>query len=158
MALFPLPQSLNLHFSQFVLLVVSVWCVCTPAYLAMCHFGLGSKSQLIVGFSAILFALSSYDSLVIMIDGDGGWKYLIAPLWTAIVIQIRVPNASFLGHLSGIVAGFIVWMCKTAIQTYVMISVADFFIIVVVALAVFIGIGFWFRSVREQRKRVVLDY
>ncbi len=69
-----------------------------PSYMKQCA----------VGFSAILFALK-----VLVNDSDGDFGFFSVPrkmaIWTELlVIQILVPNASFIGHLSGILAGIAV--------------------------------------------------
>ena len=73
--------------------------------------------QCAVGFSAVLFALkvlvNHYDYDPNQTEDQFGWpvpKRLA--IWTELlIIQILVPNASFIGHLSGILAGvaFVYW-------------------------------------------------
>ena len=69
-----------------------------PSYMRQCA----------VGFSAVLFALK-----VLVNDSDGDFGFFTVPkkmaIWAELLlIQVLVPNASFIGHLAGILAGIAV--------------------------------------------------
>ncbi len=64
-------------------------------------------NQCVIGFSGVIFALK-----VLANDSDGDFGLFFVPkkmaVWAELfIIQLLVPNASFLGHLSGIVAGIV---------------------------------------------------
>ena len=66
------------------------------------------QNQCAIGFSGVLFALK-----VLANESDGDFGLFSVPrqmgIWAElIIVQVLVPNASFVGHLSGIVAGIIV--------------------------------------------------
>jgi len=65
-----------------------------------------------IGFSAILFGMMTYQAML----NPGGWIKLLwvvpvpsfaTPFMSLILTQMIVPRASFIGHLSGILAGFL---------------------------------------------------
>ena len=81
-----------------------------------------SSSFNMIGFSGILFVYM----VVVTLEGPktcpiffmpdlcfdtievwGGWKFSLGPLVQLVVLQFLLPRASFLGHLAGIVLGFI---------------------------------------------------
>jgi rhomboid domain-containing protein 1 len=75
-----------------------------PRYMTKCA----------VGFSGVLFALK-----VLANDSDGHFGLFSVPrkmaIWMELlIIQILVPHASLIGHLSGIVAGIGMYMCQYA--------------------------------------------
>ena len=64
-------------------------------------------NQCAIGFSGVIFALK-----VLANDSDGNFGLFYVPrtmaIWTELlIIQILVPNASFISHFSGILAGII---------------------------------------------------
>ena len=61
-----------------------------PSYLDQCA----------VGFSSVIFALK------VLVNSDSVASMLDMSVWSELlIIQLLVPNASFIGHLAGILAG-----------------------------------------------------
>ena len=61
-----------------------------PSYLDQCA----------VGFSSVIFALK------VLVNSDSFASMLDLSVWSELlIIQLLVPNASFIGHLAGILAG-----------------------------------------------------
>ena len=98
----------------FLMLLVLLTGLTGVIYAGLCiavaeHFKDSSFiNQCAVGFSGVLFALK-----VLANEGDGDFGLFSVPrqmaIWAElIIIQILVPNASFIGHLSGIIAGITV--------------------------------------------------
>ena len=65
-----------------------------------------------VGFSGVVFGLSAIQSLYLDSWTILGMKipWSLTPFIELILIQILVPTASFVGHLSGIIIGFLIGM------------------------------------------------
>ena len=56
--------------------------------------------QCAVGFSSVIFALK------VLVNSDSVASMLDLSVWSELlIIQLLVPNASFIGHLAGILAG-----------------------------------------------------
>ena len=98
----------------FILLLVFLCILTGWIYVGICVFiasylkNASYLNQCTIGFSGIIFALK-----VLADDSNGNFGLFFVPkkmaIWAELlIIQILVPNSSFVGHLSGIVAGIFV--------------------------------------------------
>ena len=90
-------------------LVVCIWIVSTPIHFAIASGQKSWSQQLCMGFSDVIFGLMTYQG-VTMYTTHRGLRSLFGPLWMLIIIQIRNPNSSFTGHLSGLLAGLLCYV------------------------------------------------
>jgi len=85
-------------------------------YMQVRQYGL--MQQCAIGFSGVLFALKVICGRVLNDDAQSHYLFGIVPIpgryacWTELLlIQVLVPNASFVGHLAGILTGLVFINC-----------------------------------------------
>ncbi|KAG5186730.1 hypothetical protein JKP88DRAFT_309038 [Tribonema minus] len=110
----------------FALLVVFLWALShtlvVVVALASVYLGFDPGfNSCMVGFSAVLFALKYVAAFREPARPTPVGYFLIDSRWASwaelILIQVVVPNASFLGHLCGILAG-VLWVHGGAVVAY----------------------------------------
>ena len=99
---------LNNRFIMPLTLVVLIWIISTPLHFAIASLNKSWSEQNVMGFSDVIFGLLSFEALAMYVSGRG-FLELFQPFWLLIIIQFRAQNASFTGHLSGLLAGLIVY-------------------------------------------------
>ena len=110
-ALFPTVYHLSEELNSWTMVAfLYIW-----NWIFSCLFQMGIASfrpqwskQYVLGASGILFGMIGFQGRLLHERGSGMLE-LMQPFWTIIIIQLRVPHASFSGHLAGVLAGFVMY-------------------------------------------------
>jgi len=96
----------------FILMIGSMLIMTFFIYLSSNYFNRPQdKETYTLGYSGVVFGWMSISSIV----GPSNWNILglpiptaLAPFVSLILTQLIIPNASFVGHLAGIVIGYLI--------------------------------------------------
>ena len=148
LVLFIVLESVGKHlessFIQPLSLIVCIWIVSTPIYLAIASYKSAWSVQYVMGCSDIIFGLFAFDGITMYLL-DNEWNSLLGPFWKLIIIYIKAPHeTSFMAHLSGLLAGLVCYFWGRGIFESFPIVFA------IITSWIFAGAYFWIKRLNQS--------
>mmetsp|Transcript_78340 Transcript_78340/g.210767 ORF Transcript_78340/g.210767 Transcript_78340/m.210767 type:complete len:278 (-) Transcript_78340:14-847(-) len=130
----------------FLFLILSIMMQQTiHFFLAKTRFGERTQNTIGVGYSCVVFAWMTFASLLTTSSSLNliffRLPYNVSPFFSLILTQVVIPNVDFVGHLAGIIAGYIVgWGLVGWLRQYWLLQCAAWFFALCLASLVRTGI------------------